>query len=242
MVSAKRVDPDLAWEFAQFDAGAAIIGAVDEVGRGSLAGPVSIGLVLIKAGISTPPAGIRDSKQLTPAARGDLAPLIRQWALAAIVAHASANEIDKHGIIGALRLATHRAIAQVNRQYRIDVLLLDGSHDWLSGPPNMPPVVTKVKGDQTSICLAAASIIAKCERDSLMIDLAPQHPQYGWESNKGYAAPDHLAAIAEHGTTRWHRRSWSLPNQKVPADNALSGSIQKDFAEHLTKTKGVFVP
>jgi len=203
--------PNLDLEREQFAAGAAVVGAVDEVGRGSLAGPVTIGLVLVRAECAPPPAGIRDSKQLSPVARADLAPQIRRWALAALVAHASANEIDKHGIIGALRLATHRALAQVNRQHRVDVLLLDGSHDWLSGPPAMPRVVMRVKGDQTSIGIAAASIVAKHERDMLMTELAPQHPEYGWERNKGYAAPEHMQALAQYGPTRWHRRSWNLP-------------------------------
>jgi len=202
--------PDLTLELAQFAAGAQIVGAVDEVGRGSLAGPVSVGLVVINAATPAPPGGIRDSKQLSAVARSDLTPLIKNWALAAIVSHASAAEIDKLGIIGALRLATHRALAQVTRQHRVDVLLLDGNHDWLTGPPQMPPVVLKVKGDQTSVTIAAASVIAKHERDHLMAKMAPQHPEYGWNRNKGYGAPEHLAALAEYGPTKWHRRSWNL--------------------------------
>jgi len=206
--------PDLSLEQAQFAAGAQVIGAIDEVGRGSLAGPVSIGLVLINSHTVAPPPGIRDSKQLSAAARAELAPRIRHWALAAVVCHASAAEIDKIGLIGALRLATHRALAQVQRLHKIDALLLDGSHDWLTGPATMPRVVMQVKGDQTSITIAAASIIAKQERDTLMMDLAPQHPEYGWESNKGYAAPQHISALAQFGPTKLHRRSWNLEGAK----------------------------
>jgi len=201
-------EPDLSLEREQFAAGAQVIGAVDEVGRGSLAGPVSIGLVLLNSSFGAPPPGIRDSKQLSPAARADLAPQIRKWALAALVAHASASEIDKHGIIAALRLATHRALAQVSRLHRVDVLLLDGSHDWLTGPASMPRVVMQVKGDQTSIAIAAASVIAKHERDLLMMELAPQHPEFGWERNKGYGSAEHMATLAERGLTKWHRRSY----------------------------------
>lgn len=236
------VTPDLSLEQQQFAAGASVVGAIDEVGRGSLAGPVSIGLVLINAdacaGAGTgagadvdagaPPAGIRDSKQLTPAARVALAPLIRSWALAAIVAHASAAEIDKLGIIGAQRLAVHRALAQCRRRCQVDVLLLDGSHDWLSGPAAMPRVVLQVKGDQTSVTIAAASIIAKVERDQLMTELATRHPLYGWEHNKGYAAPEHIAALAEHGPSRLHRRSWNLPGVSSHGDPLPSGSLAEN--------------
>ena len=207
--------PDLTLERAQFEAGALVVGAVDEVGRGCLAGPVSIGLVLINAATPEPPVGVRDSKQLSALARADLAPLIRGWALAAAVAHASANEIDKLGIIGALRLATHRALAVVQRQHQIDVLLLDGSHDWLTGPPKMPRVIMQVKGDQTCATIAAASIIAKHERDQIMTELAPRHPEYNWNSNKGYGTADHMAALAQNGPTKWHRRSWNLTKETL---------------------------
>jgi len=200
--------PDLSLEQSQFDAGAIVVGAIDEVGRGSLAGPVSIGLVLINAATPAPPVGIRDSKLLSANLRADLTPMIKQWALAALVCHASASEIDRLGIIGALRLATHRALAQVARLHKVDVLLLDGSHDWLTGPSQMPRVVMKVKGDQTSVTIAAASVIAKHERDQLMLELAPQHPQYNWNSNKGYGTAAHLEALVKNGPTKWHRRSY----------------------------------
>ena len=212
MVTKVTSQPDLSLERAQFDLGATVVGAVDEVGRGSLAGPVSIGLVLLNAATANvmPPAGIKDSKQLSAIARAGLAPQIKLWALAAVVAHASAAEIDKLGIIGALRLATHRALAAVKRQCTVDVLLLDGTHDWLTGPATMPRVVMQVKGDQTSIGIAAASIIAKHERDQLMAQLAPQHPEYEWANNKGYASSGHMSALVQYGPTKLHRRSWNL--------------------------------
>jgi ribonuclease HII len=196
--------------------GANLVAGVDEVGRGALAGPVTIGIVLVTHETAEPPVGLRDSKLLTAKARASLVPRISSWAVAAGVAHASASEVDKLGIIGALRLATHRGILAVQRQHQlaktpVDVILLDGTHDWLSGPAAMAQVVTRVKGDQHCASVAAGSVIAKQERDSIMADLAPKYPGYQWEKNKGYASAEHMAAIAKLGPSRLHRHSWNLP-------------------------------
>ncbi|MBE1874586.1 ribonuclease HII [Myceligenerans sp. TRM 65318] len=108
---------------------------MDEVGRGALAGPVSVGVVVVDARTRTAPKGLADSKLLTAAAREGLVPKVRRWALAAAVGHASAAEIDAHGIIAALRLAGRRALTEVESTVgRVDVVLLDGKHDWLSDP------------------------------------------------------------------------------------------------------------
>ena len=100
-------------------------------------------------------------------------------------------------------------------------MLLDGSHDWLSAPaqPSLfdpvvaagPRVRMRVKADLTCASVAAASVLAKCERDAMMTALAPEYPAYRWDENKGYASPDHLAALAQHGPSALHRRSWRLP-------------------------------
>ena len=204
---------------------AELVCGMDEVGRGALSGPVSVGAVVVDA--STPPAtDFRDSKVLTPRARAQMAPRIRDWSLSSAVGHASAEEIDSHGIIGALRLAANRALAMLT--VMPEVVLLDGRHDWLtpaqqgslfeveSGSPDGRPVfngrvVTQVKADMTCTSVAAASVLAKIERDAIMTDLAAQFPEYGWAGNKGYASPEHIDALSRLGPTSMHRRSWRLP-------------------------------
>ena len=205
-------------------AGASTVAGMDEVGRGALCGPVSVGVVVVDLSVSALP-GVRDSKLLSPAVRADLGPRIREWAVSSAVGHAQASEIDERGITGALRLAGLRALASL--AVVPDVVILDGSHDWLSargqaslldpddaGDP-VPAVVTRVKGDLTCTSVAAASVLAKTERDAIMVDLHRQFPAYEWADNKGYAAPGHVAALERHGATPVHRRSWRLPG--VPA-------------------------
>jgi ribonuclease HII len=185
------------------------LGAVDEVGRGALAGPVAVGLVLIDRDVGPPPRGVRDSKACDASTRERLGPLVRRWATRSAVGMSSPQEIDAVGITAALALAAVRAINAVGALP--DVVLLDGSHDWLA--PSAPgiEVVTRVKADTTCAAVAAASIIAKVARDDRMRALASDYPAYRWEANKGYAAPDHVAALERLGPTPWHRLSWRLP-------------------------------
>ncbi len=196
------------------------LACVDEAGRGALCGPVSVGVVLVTAETKPAPTGVRDSKLLTPERRMELLPRIMRWASHG-VGMASAEEIDRLGIIAAMRLAGQRALAAL--PMRPDQVLLDGSHDYLSEPAqsslfaeesaeySMPPVVTMVKADLRCAGVAAASILAKTARDSLMIELSEHYPDYGWAGNKGYGAPDHLDALTRLGPTPHHRVSWSLP-------------------------------
>jgi ribonuclease HII len=214
--------PNLRVERALQRDGHRLLAGMDEVGRGALAGPVTVGVVLIDESCRSAPTGVRDSKLLTPAARVAMVPRIRRWCLAYAVGHASPAEIDEIGIIAALRLAGCRALAGVG--VVPDLVILDGNHDWLTAPqdvglfafagdvpPATPPVTTMIKADLKCSSVAAASVLAKVERDALMTQLAPQHPVYGWQENKGYAAPEHLAALESHGPTDLHRRSWRLP-------------------------------
>ena len=202
--------------------GASLVCAVDEVGRGALSGPVSVGMVLVDASVRRSLQGVRDSKLLTPSARLELVPRIYRWCVGHAVGHASAQEIDELGIIGALRLAGHRALAELAAAP--DVVLLDGSHDWLSSPaqsslfdepapdsPPVPPVVTMVKADLRCASVAAASVLAKTMRDAIMVRLAAEHPGYDWDANKGYAAPSHVQALRLLGPSPEHRVSWRLP-------------------------------
>ncbi len=232
--SAGRV-PTLRAERGLLRAGHRVIAGMDEVGRGALAGPVTVGVVVVDAGTRTAPAGVRDSKLLTPAARAALAPRLRRWAVACAVGHAEPEEIDRHGIIAALRLAGRRALAQLGDPP--GCVLLDGSHDWLSEPPQQelfalavpgrspapavpldvePGVVTMVKADLRCAAVAAASVLAKVERDAIMVERSALHPQYGWQENKGYAAPEHVLALRREGPCAQHRRSWRLP-ETLPA-------------------------
>jgi ribonuclease HII len=218
-----------------------MLAGMDEVGRGALAGPVSVGVVVIDEVCRTAPAGVRDSKLLSAQARERMVRPIQRWAHAHAVGHASAVEIDQIGIIAALRLAGVRALAAL--PVVPDLVILDGNHDWLtpaeqvglfgfledgeSAPARTPPVTTMIKADRRCSSVAAASVLAKVERDTLMVALAAEHPAYRWELNKGYAAPEHLAALELLGPCDLHRRSWRLrgPGSEVvertePTDSA----------------------
>jgi len=222
--------PTLRYERAAWRAGAGLLAAVDEVGRGALAGPVSVGVVLLSADAKPAPFGVADSKLLTPQARERLVPRIRRWALDCAVGHASAAEIDRIGIMAALRLAAERAVSQLSAAP--DWVLLDGNHDYLSvredglfdyafdGAAAEPdrwrcrvPVRTLIKGDLKCSSIAAASVLAKTERDRILISLAKQYPQYGFDENKAYSSPQHHAALIEHGPSEIHRCSWNLPGR-----------------------------
>ena len=221
--------PNLRVERALQRAGHRVLAGMDEVGRGALAGPVSVGVVLIDESCRSAPTGVKDSKLLTPSARVAMVPRIQRWCLGHAVGHASAAEIDEIGIIAALRLAGTRALAAVD--VRPDLVILDGNHDWLTPPdevglfafadgqvPVAPPVTTMIKADLTCSSVAAASVLAKVERDAIMTAFAPDHPAYGWEVNKGYAAPEHMTALEVHGASVLHRRSWRLPGvERDPA-------------------------
>lgn len=208
------------------------LAGMDEVGRGALAGPVSVGVVVIDVDTPSAPVGVRDSKLLTPAARVAMVPKVKRWALAHAVGHASALEIDQIGIMAALRLAGTRALAQLD--VIPDLVLLDGNYDWLTDPARMglfglddaacdapavgspavgspastPPVRTMIKADMKCSSVAAASVIAKVERDAMMVAWHEDYPGYGWAGNKGYSAPDHLDALDRLGPCELHRRSW----------------------------------
>lgn len=213
--------------------GVLLLGCADEVGRGALCGPVTIGMVAVDLNTRTAPRGVRDSKLVPPAVREQLVPRIRRWAVASGVGHASAAEIDRFGIMAALRLAGHRALVEMGVEP--DLVLLDGNHDYLTPPEQLdlldpvpavldrvPAVRTEIKADLRCAAVAAASILAKTARDAVVVEMAADHPAYGWEHNKGYSAPEHLRALAEHGPTEHHRRSWKLPGVGTCVETAPS--------------------
>ena len=216
----------LGYESVLWDAGARVVVGIDEVGRGALAGPVSVGLVAV-ARCEAWPDGLADSKQLTARAREALIAPLSRFGVGRAVGHASAAEIDQVGIIGALRLAGVRGLAALAGEGIVaDAVLLDGTHDWLTAPPadlfadaaageeTTPPVTMVVKGDGLCASIAAASVIAKVERDAIMRAAHVDHPHFGWDGNKGYGAAAHLDAIREHGPSPWHRVSWKLPERE----------------------------
>lgn len=203
-----RPVPTLDTERSLFASGARIVAGMDEVGRGAIAGPVTIGVVAVDASIGDVPTGLADSKLMTPKRRDAMVPVVQQWALAWGTGSATANEIDRFGIMAALSLAGSRALMSLG--IRPDVVILDGTTSFLMEEDDGPRVITQVKADQTCASVAAASVIAKVERDALMTSLHDQFPQYGWNSNKGYGAKVHTDALRTHGTTELHRTSWNL--------------------------------
>ena len=203
-----RPVPTLETERALFTSGARIVAGMDEVGRGAIAGPVTIGVVAIDASIGEIPKGLADSKLMTPKRRDAMMPVVKEWGIAWATGSATAEEIDKHGIMSALSLAGSRALAALG--VTPDVIILDGNTSFLLEEDNGPKVITQVKADQNCACVAAASVIAKVDRDTLMTQLHELHPQYGWDGNKGYGAKVHTEAIKAYGTTDLHRRSWNL--------------------------------
>jgi len=203
-----RPEPTLDVEREFFANGARIVAGMDEVGRGAIAGPVTIGVVAIDANVGEIPAGLRDSKLMTPKRREAMVPIAKEWGIAWATGSATAEEIDKFGIVTSLGLAASRALQ--NLGITPDVVILDGNTAFLLEEAGGPRIVTRIKADQDCACVSAASVIAKVERDTLMTQLHEQFPHYGWEGNKGYGAAVHTDAIKSHGVTDLHRKSWNL--------------------------------
>lgn len=204
-------DPSLDFELGCFAAGSRLVIGVDEVGRGAIAGPVAVGVHAVELGVEVFPEGLRDSKLLSEKRREALAPLVAAWGAGA-VGYATAAEIDEHGIGWALGEAGRRALLELHAAsvpVAEAVVLVDGSHDWLS--PQLRSrldVRTMVGADRACASVAAASVRAKVERDALMRAADLEHPGYAWASNKGYGSQAHYAGIADLGVTALHRRSW----------------------------------
>lgn len=198
--------PDFEFEKALAARGFLRIAGVDEVGRGPLAGPVVAAAVVLNA--EAIPEGLNDSKKLTGKRRDLLNDLLRQAAEVA-VGQASVDEIEQYNILRASHMAMRRAVEALDPPP--DFLLIDGNMI----PQGIDiPAQPVVKGDTRSVSIAAASIVAKTWRDRVMVDLAQQHPGYGWERNAGYPTPEHRAALQHLGPTPHHRRSFK-PVHKI---------------------------
>jgi ribonuclease HII len=181
--------------------GCTLVAGVDEVGRGALAGPLTAAAVVLPD--SPLLEGLDDSKRLTPQRREELAVIIRANAIAVGVGHVSPGEIDSLGMTAALRRAMGLAI---------DALGMTVDHVVLDGLPMrvVENETAVVKGDSKVAAVAAASIVAKVARDALMRSLAAEHPDYGFDINKGYGTSEHLLAIGRVGLSSMHRRSFSI--------------------------------
>ena len=209
-------DPTLRLERSLFREGAPLVIGCDEVGRGAIAGPVAVGLAVFDAGVRGMPKGLRDSKLLSEQRREELHPTVAAWPRQSAVGLASNEEVDRIGIIAALALAACRALDALREQavpVPDAVVLLDGSHDWLTpalvaSGGERPRVTTRVKADRDCASVAAASVLAKVHRDRLMIGADADYPGYDWVSNKGYASASHYEAIDRLGASDLHRWSW----------------------------------
>lgn len=175
----------------------------DEAGRGCLAGAVYAAAVILPPDFKN--EMLNDSKQLTEKQRYALRIVIEESALAWAVGIVSPEEIDQINILNASFLAMHRAIDQL--KIRPEHLLIDGNR--FNPYPNIPHT-TIVKGDGKYLSIAAASILAKTYRDDYMNQLHREYPVYDWDHNKGYPTKKHRAAIAEHGISPYHRKSYNL--------------------------------
>lgn len=175
----------------------------DEAGRGCLAGPVYAAAVILPPDFSNDL--LNDSKQLTEKQRYELRPIIEQSAVAWAVGVASAEEIDSINILKASFLAMTRAVNAL--KVKPEYLIIDGNRFYNT---TGIPYNTIVKGDGKYMSIAAASVLAKTYRDDYMNAIAAEHPAYGWDINKGYPTKKHRAAIAEHGVSPYHRKTFRL--------------------------------
>jgi len=200
------VSPDLTFERKLWQSGLANVGGMDEAGRGALAGPVTVAVVVLKRipRLSSKLSGVRDSKQMTPRQRNHWAGIIREIARAWSLGWASPQEIDSLGISAATRLAAERALDAL--PFLPDHLLTD----FLLKPDNNIPLTSLVKGDQRCLSIAAASVLAKTARDARMCELEAQYPGYGLSQHKGYGTVVHRNAIARLGHSPIHRKTFTL--------------------------------
>jgi ribonuclease HII len=196
--SLKRQSPGLKVERELWTSDATVVVGVDEVGRGSWAGPLTVGAAVVPRDRRV--YKIRDSKMLTEEEREALFDRIAGWVESWAVGHATAGECDELGMSDAQRLAARRALAALG--VVPDHVLVDGNWDFVGGARRI------VRGDRSSLSIAAASVLAKVTRDRMMRAAAHHFPGYNFEANKGYPCPVQKAALQAWGPTSIHRRSW----------------------------------
>src|SRR5690606_3164784 len=198
--SLKRRSPGLEIERQLWVESSSVVVGIDEVGRGAWAGPLTVGAAVVPKDRRV--YKIRDSKMLTESEREALFERVADWCQAWAVGHASHEECDELGMSEAQRLAARRALVALG--LKPDHVLVDGNWDFVGGARKI------VRGDQTSLSIATASILAKVTRDRIMKGVADQYPAYNFEANKGYPCPTHKAALQALGPPTIHRRSRGL--------------------------------
>ena len=218
--------PDASRERALHQNGARTIVGIDEVGKGSWAGPLVIGIAMLSDDVifGDQPAvalgGVRDSKQLLEAKReamfDEVAAKCQRWSTGL----ATAAECDELGMVAAQRLATTRGFAAlglslgVADDFAVDVAIVDGRWDFVS--PHARKVVLEVKADVSCVSVSAASVLAKVTRDRMMRESASDYPQWHFDTNKGYPCPKHRTALQGYGPCAIHRTSWAFMPNYVP--------------------------
>jgi ribonuclease HII len=195
--------PDLSFEEPLWKAGLQYVAGIDEAGRGPIAGPVTAAAIILpcRPDLQESLSGVRDSKQMTAPAREFWAEHLKEIALAYGVGFASSEEIDALGIVPATLLAVERAL---------DQLTVEPQHllfDYLKMTECSTPQTSLIKGDARSLSIAAASVLAKTERDAYMIEMDRLYPGYAFLDHKGYATTAHREALARLGPCRLHRKS-----------------------------------
>ena len=217
--------PNASRERALFERGAKTIVGVDEVGKGSWAGPLVIGIAMLSREtiFFDEPAlllgGVRDSKQLSESQREEIFEQVSTQCIWAIGA-ASALECDRLGMVEAQRLATARGFLALHSKTesvdgrKIDAAIVDGRWDFVS--PHAREINLEVKADADCVSVAAASVVAKVSRDRAMRSLAVDYPHWHFDTNKGYPCPKHRAALQGYGPSAIHRTSWAFMPNYVP--------------------------
>lgn len=211
--------PSLDSERRIFERGNRFVIGIDEVGRGAIAGPVAVGVSLIdktNPALEAWPEKLQDSKLMTPKSRSEIASPLIEWVSSYAVGFSSNKEIDELGISEALRLAAGSALDELFKDAKTRktiaedgaVILLDGSQNWLGKMSYGLDVQVQVKADTNCVSVAAAAVLAKVTRDSLMQELDTQNPGYGLAGHKGYASAAHIAALRALGPTDIHRVTW----------------------------------
>ena len=210
--------PDASRERALHQNGARTIVGIDEVGKGSWAGPLVIGIAMLSDDVifGDQPAvalgGVRDSKQLLEAKREAMFDEVSAKCLKWSTGLATAAECDELGMVAAQRLATARGFAALG--LNVDVAIVDGRWDFVS--PHARKVVLEVKADVNCVSVSAASVLAKVTRDRMMRESANDYPQWHFDTNKGYPCPKHRTALQGYGPCAIHRKSWAFMPNYVP--------------------------
>jgi len=215
----KRLRCTLKYEKLAWALGAKLVAGVDEVGRGSLFGPVVAAAVVLDSSYRI--RGLRDSKLLPAERREILAERIREHAIAWSIAAVDAARIDQINIYHASRLAMRQAVQQLRPTP--DHLLIDAMRLDLEVPER-----AIIHGDALSASIAAASILAKVERDRMIVEWDPVFPVYALKSNKGYSTPKHLAALREYGPSPLHRQSFAPVWQAPVPQEVLQFMLQEE--------------